>query len=232
LSGKKRAEKEIGEIQPSNEVKEVAEFLEQISGGLISNALGLVNDRLEYLRFRQALSLRDKVADELARRGVKQPKKVAPKFLAPVLEAATLEDDDNIHTRYATMLANARDPNYSGEMIRSFVSILDDMESIDVLILDVSHDGLVHLPDHRLVILDQLVKVLKVPRKAAAISVRNLIRLGLLKPGVVVAEGVRAGQHPLTSYKDIEQYGITELGIAFVAATRPRPAAADKESAA
>jgi hypothetical protein len=114
LSSEDRAPGGNGETDRSNEVRGLAEFVEEASGGLISNGLGLIADRLAYLRLRQALSLRDKIIDELKRRGVRQPKQVAPKFLIPLLEAATLEEDEDLHTRYATLLANARDPNYLG----------------------------------------------------------------------------------------------------------------------
>lgn len=178
MSGDDSVDEQSGKIGHSNEARELAEFIEQISGDLISNGLGLISDRLAYLRIRQALSLRDKVIDELNRRGIKEAKKVAPKFLIPLLEAATLEEDDNLHTRYATLLTNARDPNCSGEIKRSFVSLLEDLEPIDALVLDVSHDSLVHLPKSRLASLDRLVQVLQVPRNQAEISVRNLVRLG------------------------------------------------------
>jgi hypothetical protein len=101
-----------GKEKHSSEAKELAEFVEQVSGGLISNALGLINDRLAYLRLKQAFSLRDKVRAELERRGIAEHRQVSPKFLIPLLQSATLEEDDTLHTRYATLLANARDPNY------------------------------------------------------------------------------------------------------------------------
>jgi hypothetical protein len=108
------------------------------------------------------------------------------------------------------------------------------LEPVDVLILDATHDSLAKTPKGGLASLDLVVSVLHVPRNHAEISIRNLIRLGLLKPGVVVAEGITYDAHPLSSYKDIELFGITELGIAFVAATRPREPrkAAEEKSAA
>lgn len=206
---------------PVSDTRELAEYVEEVSGGLISNALGLVSDRLAYLRLKQAFSLRDKVREELLKRGVKQPKEVFPKVLIPLLENATLEENEELHSRYALLLANAQDPKYRGEIKRSYVSILGELEPIDLLILDSAFTTMASNHTQLLADLTQVAFSLRIRRKHAAISVRNLIRLGIFRPGVVVANGVTYDGHALSSYKDIDQFGLTELGIAFVEAMRP-----------
>lgn len=221
-----------GSIAATGQAERLAEFVERISGGLVSNGLGLIADRLAYFRLVQALRLQDKVNAELERRGVKEPCCISPKLLVPLLQGATVEEDEGIHDRYSMLLANARDPDYKGKITRSFVSILDDLEPIDVLILDVCHDSAGKLYKHFLINLNRVVEYLKLPKDNVEISVRNLMRLGLLKPGVVVSRSVSFGNHPATSYMDIEQFALTELGVAFVAGTRPRQSDAASRSAA
>ena len=211
----------------ASETREIANFIEEMSGGLVSNALGLVADKLAYLSLKQAFSLRDKVREELRRRGVQQPREVFPKILLPLLENATIEEDEQLHSRYAMMLANARDPNFHGKVTRSFATILSELEPLDVFIIEMSFTALSSNHREALADLRLVCKSTKESADNVAISVRNLIRLGLLKPGVVIADGVMFGNHKLASYKDIDLFGITELGIAFVKAMRPPSAPAN-----
>ena len=61
---------------------------------------------------------------------------------------------------------------------------------------------------------DKLSKNTKIPGDVVENAVRNLIRLGLLKPGVVTG-GISMGEHPVSSYKDTELFGVTGLGVDF-----------------
>ena len=63
-------------------------------------------------------------------------------------------------------------------------------------------------------VLDKLQASLGLPRDDVENSVRNLMRLGLFKPGTI--EGSMSfGEHAVSAYKDTEMFNGTGLGIAF-----------------
>jgi len=117
------------------------------------------------------------------------------------------------------MLSNAINPKFRGRITRNFVSILEDMNPVDVLILDsISRESLLLSDDKKdktLFDRSKIITNLKLDRKECEISLRNLLRLGCLKPGVVVGTAISLGGHNPSSYKDTELVGVTELGIEF-----------------
>ena len=60
-----------------------------------------------------------------------------------------------------------------------------------------------------------LIGELQVDAGTVAISLRNLLRLGLMKPGVIRSDSMRVGNESTTFYKDIDLFSPTELGVAF-----------------
>jgi hypothetical protein len=53
----------------------------------------------------------------------------------PILEYASLEDDDELQDLWASLLASAADPNFDGTLRSAFIDILKQLEVIDVHIL-------------------------------------------------------------------------------------------------
>lgn len=205
----------------------IADYIDQTSGGLVTNALGLVADRVKYWRIKQALSLKEKTEKLLQERGVNEPRSVPAKFLLPLLDAATVEEDDDLHTRYATLLANARDPNFKSGTPKYYVSILSELEPFDMLLLDKIFDAAPLVSNNNYVVLNKLSEAVHVDQMLCKISVRNLMRLGLVRAAVIEYQSDGAitfnKQFPLTSYRDVQLFKATELGAAFIGAIRSKP---------
>jgi hypothetical protein len=93
------------------------------------------------------------------------------------------------------------------------------MEPIDAKILDTLVKEYLDLePKERadsLFVKELLIKEMKLEEGTCESALRNLIRLGVLKPGVVSSAGVKFGDHPVSSYKDTEMVGVTALGVDF-----------------
>jgi hypothetical protein len=207
-------------------VKKAAAFIDGLFGNSISNSVGLIGDKLAYYRLEKAIELQDRVEQKLAARGVK--KRYLPvAFGLPIVEKATIEDDPVLQDKWANLLANARDATYDKPLRRNYTSILADMEALDTLILDAIVRAYLALPDDRkksaLFVKDLMIKEMKLLESDGENSIRNLMRLGLFKPGNVTG-GVSIGGHPVSSYKDTEMFGITAMGLDFYhAVNEPKP---------
>ena len=79
--------------------------------------------------------LMHKTEQRLRKRGVTHFRFVPPKIALPLLQNATMEDDDDLHSLWASLLATSLDAR-SAEVHRKFVSILSDLTSADAAILE------------------------------------------------------------------------------------------------
>lgn len=169
-------------------------FIANLIGGSLEQAMGIWEDKLRYRRWENQLRLMDRAQEELSRRGLYEPTRAIPlQFAVPLLEAAALEEDDYLRKFWASMLANAADASVEFQMRTAFISILEDLTSLDVQILDTVYraeggwpiassfyEGFAtgFLPG-KAAFSDQFEKVPKASEEVE-IAVGNLIRLGLL----------------------------------------------------
>lgn len=199
-------------------IAKLGKFIDNTFGNAITNGLGLITDKLAYYRLERAIELQRKVEERLRKKGVDAKKYVPVSFGLPIIEKATIEDDDNMQQLWANLLANALDPNYISKITRNFSSILADMEPVDVRILDMVVSEYVTLSDDKkskaLFILAKVAANVGVSLMECENSIRNLMRLGLIKPGTVEG-GLSFGDHVVSAYKDTEMFGVTSLGVAF-----------------
>jgi len=63
-------------------------------------------------------------------------KPVAPRLLFPLLEAASLEDDKDLHERWVALLTNAATTDYESEILPCFPDILKQLTTEEAQFLD------------------------------------------------------------------------------------------------
>ncbi|WP_456490459.1 Abi-alpha family protein [Marinobacter nauticus] len=169
-------------------------FVARLIGAPLEQAMGIWEDKLKYRRWENQLRLMDSFQRELSRRGLTSPNRVIPpKFAVPVLEAAAFEEDDYLRQFWAMMLVNAADETVDVQMRNAFVSILEDLTSLDVKVLEVLYSFHGGSPIES--VLNRGFYIGFLPHRASPaldfeemppaspeveISVANLIRLGLL----------------------------------------------------
>jgi hypothetical protein len=177
-------------------VEKMGKFIANVAGVPIATAVGIFEDKLSYMRWENQLNLIDKANEKLAERGLCSPTRVLPlQFTVPLVEAASLEDDDYLQDLWATVLVNAADETVDVQHRRAFISILEDMTSLDVKILKVIgaatrnpayqlnvlspgfYQG--YLPE-RAAELDDFDNEVPTPKKEVRIAVGNLQRLNVL----------------------------------------------------
>jgi hypothetical protein len=57
------------------------------------------------------------------------PQAVPPKLLFPILQGASVEENEDLHTMWAALLANAASPDSAEKVRPGFIAILRQMES-------------------------------------------------------------------------------------------------------
>ena len=197
-------------------VKNLARFLDGAFGNIVSNSVGLLSDKLAYYRLAKAIALQETVDAKLHERGVKK-KYIPVKFGLPIIENATVEEDNVLQEKWVNLLTNALDATYERPMRRNFSTILADLEPIDAKILDMTVKEYLSFSGDKSAVLFELKKLINITKLSPAVienAVRNLMRLGLVKPGVI-SGAAKIGDHSISSYKDTEMFGLTGLGVDF-----------------
>jgi hypothetical protein len=75
------------------------------------------------------------VERKLEKRRVNVLRPVPPKVVIPIVEHATMEDEDELHTLYANLMATAQDAT-AGAVHRKYVSMLAELTRQDVEVLE------------------------------------------------------------------------------------------------
>jgi len=122
--------------QAISTVERLGHFLARVMGESVDATCGMIADTLKFKRWRRQLDLIDKAerisADRL--KG-KKPVSVPPKLVLPLFMQASIEDNEDIHTLYARLLAAAMDPA-AGNVRSAYLGILQQVEPVDIQVLD------------------------------------------------------------------------------------------------
>lgn len=168
-------------------------FFNRVFGGLVEDGVGVVADKVKYYRMTRAIELAEKVEAIHKVRGVsEETKAVSPKIAVPLIENATLEDDDELHNLWAALLANAMDPNSRTVITRNYVTILKELQVFDARILNIlfeeflrRHPEQYYSHDLSNTLFDKnFLKSITTEELEIEKSLLNLMRLSCIKPGV------------------------------------------------
>jgi len=72
----------------------------------------------------------------MAREAGFTPQAVPPKILFPLLEGASFEESEDLHTMWAALLANAASPENAGKVRPGFIAILKEISPHEVALLN------------------------------------------------------------------------------------------------
>lgn len=191
-------------------------------GGSLVQAFGIWEDKLKYLRWENQMRLLDRADKVLACRGLKGPTRGLPlKLGIPLLEQGSLEDDEEMQERWATLLANAVDADSGVDVSRAFIEILAQITSFEAKILDqiysipgqVIHSGLVtqNMPESVELHSGSPNAPSQEPSPDVQFALANLARLGCIRR--------ESTWDRKESFRNVNQ---TVLGKRFVDACRNR----------
>ena len=201
-------------------LSKAAMFFGRVFGDTIGDGAGIIGDKLKYYRINNAIALHQNAVKNLESKGIdpKDYNTLAAKIGIPLIENATLEDNEELGTLWANLLTNALDPNFSGDISIIHVSLLKEMMPVDVKILHMVYNEKQHrwleskLDDVRFS-RALIAKSLKTDIDKIEISLLNLMRLGCIKGGNVKTEGIKIGNTSNTIYYGTEMVHLSALGF-------------------
>ena len=176
--------------------REAGGFIARYIGGPLDEAVGIVEDKLRYVRWERQIRLFQRAEEFLRLSGLQAPTRAVPMQLAiPIVLGASLEEDDSLQDRWAALLVNAANARFPGEVRRAYASILEQLTPLDAKILDALYSVPVdpeikdaalqtkNLP-HRARAIDidgPEARDRSLPQDDVVIALANLVRLGCIR---------------------------------------------------
>lgn len=203
-------------------LKEAEGLLNKFLGPVFSEAGAMLGNRARIFRLRQEISLLRKAGQILSDKGLK-PKAVNIKVLFPLLDAAVLEENDEMADRWASLLASSADPQNESTLHASFVEILKQLAPDHAFVLDVFYDQIKRdqLPCEewfeRGYVLSYLKDFLVKDVPQFDVALENLFRLKLVAHPTVRL-GVANGEEVRFTVTSSNILCATNLGYEFISA--------------
>jgi hypothetical protein len=198
-------------------IEEAAKMAKDYLDKLITPALeeggGIIGDTVAYWRFKNKVNLVLKAKAFLESKGI-QPKQLLPKVVAPLLEAGSLEEDEDMKSRWAALLASAATDPISVPPF--YPKILSELSSSEARILEWMAERTEQQIGWVLSGQEIRTKFLIMPPQYEVLM-GNLVRLNLCSPllgsGTMGKDYVGAEDWP-----PYQQVQFTRLGYSFVKA--------------
>ncbi len=177
-------------------------FISKYISGPLDEAVGIFEDKLKYTRWENQIRLMQKAQKFLAEYDLAEPDKSIPlKFAVPLLQAASLEDDDYLQDMWAKLLVNAAIQNNKFEIRRVYLDVLERISAFDARILKIIYSIPYEQALHKQIITSNLPdsvelmdtdkrNVLSEPNDEIKMALLNLDRLNC----VSIAKSFEGGQ--------------------------------------
>jgi hypothetical protein len=172
--------------------REAGGFISRFVAGPLEQGIGIFEDRLRYMRWERQLRLMRRAEDMLRQLGLSAPSRPVPLKLAiPLLQSASLEEDDDLQDRWAALLVNAGNTSFGTEIRRAHLDILEQITALEAHVLDVIYS----LPFETAQIAGVITAALPAsaqiaeaaadkfvdPSEEVMLAISNLARLGCLR---------------------------------------------------
>ena len=205
--------------------KQVASgFLSRIAGPAADEVGLMIQDKARLYRFKNQIKMLGKAQKMVESAGI-DPGAVPMRTLLPLMEGASLEDDEDLNTKWAALLANASD----GEgltVLPSFPDILKQLSPHEAAILNTLPTDRPPAPRKMTVFeLERVSERSGVPYEVMEPLVENLQRLGI----VTGTQRLDSGKM-VASHEGLDAIGLSHFGFLFLKACRA-PAAKAAEPA-
>ena len=201
-------------------VRDLRRDVTRYVGGSLDQVMGLLEDKLRYLRWERQIRLFERANRFLAERGLEQPTRpVSLPIAIPLIQAASLEENDEMQDRWAALLANAADESFDEDIRRAYISILKDLTPLDAVNLEQIYSlepvSDIEVPIYTMFLPERVTEHQpesedRRPQQLVEVSLANLDRLGLVTTAMTWG-GV-------TIYVCVYR---TMLGVSFVRAVTP-----------
>ena len=168
-------------------------FISRYVAGPIEQGMGIFEDKLKYMRWERQIRLMQRADQLLLEAGLTCPTRAIPlKLAVPLLEAASMEDDDYLQDLWARLLVNAANGSSHVDLQRAHIAVLEQITPLEAVILQkiyslpydrTRHDGVEvgNLPGEVAIGKDDgKGDSLPEPPEAVRLALANLARLGCI----------------------------------------------------
>src|SRR6266566_1420752 len=116
--------------------QQLGRFVSRITTEPLETVMGILSDKLQFMRWERKLRLAKRGREILNQRGIQGSLRPIPYKLAlPIVEHASLEDNDELQDLWANLLASAVDPKFEGLIRSAYIDIIRQLEVVDVHLL-------------------------------------------------------------------------------------------------
>jgi hypothetical protein len=196
-------------------------FLNTIFGDSAKECSGIVSDTVKFWRFKNQVNIIIKAKQFLDEKGI-APGVVPAKTLMMIMEKAGLEDSPSIQEKWAALLANAANPSHTKTILPSFVSILSELSSLEVGILDKTFQTASAIEKNKRFEFQfskqAFIQEFKITSDDFDVISNNLMRLNIFAP-LASYGGMRAGEGNTTApfvLRSDDLFHLTPLGYSFI----------------
>ncbi len=119
----------------SEALEAARQLMLKLLGPACEEAGVLLQDTIRTYRLRNQLKMLGKTQEMLSRAGI-EPKSVPLRVLVPILDGASLEDNEGLTDKWAALLANASRFDEISHFSHVFADILKQLTPVDALILE------------------------------------------------------------------------------------------------
>lgn len=205
-------------------------FLAKVFGGPMEDLAGMVGDKLRVMRWERQVRLIDRVEEiNRSRKVLGKEVPVAPKLAIPLIESASLEENDTLQDLWARLLSSAQDERMSEIVRTAFIDIIKQLEVIDVETLNSLYGGYKNALSSGQLSPDSspsgvafskmaIIRQLKITERQYENSIDNLMRVRCVRSEVKIMHQMNIGGQSATIDMGYESLCITSLGISFVQA--------------
>ena len=126
----------------------VVDLIKRVAGPAADEVGLTFRDTVHVYRAQRAYKLAEKFRRYTTERGI-EPTGINLKLLLPILDGASVEGDEDLHTTWAHLLTNAVDPDSPVPVSVSFVNILKELGPVEVKYINALYDntiGVAELP--------------------------------------------------------------------------------------
>jgi hypothetical protein len=215
--------------------KQLGGFVSRIINEPVEAVVGILSDRLQFIRAERQLRLAERWREILKERRIEGSLRIVPpKFALPIIENASLEEDDELQDLWANLLASAVDLNFKGEMRSAFIEIIKQLEVVDVHILNAifeearrkdneDKDAFTNYLLKNLVGPSRIVNRLNIDLEVCETSIDNLLRVRCVSSNVAyqrysATDSYAGSRGDLLNHADYDLVCLTPLGINLIGA--------------
>ena len=168
-------------------------FISEYTREPLKAASGIIADKLNYIRWKQGVRLMTKSREFLGQMGFSSPPNAVPmNFAIPLIEAGSLEEDEDLQDLWAILLVNAATSSHPNDRRRAYISILEQLTHLDAQMLIKIYTALDGGVSEKAVVTNDLPKsarifqegenfdALEPPSNEVVLSLANLMRIGCI----------------------------------------------------